>query len=280
MAIRLIDTHSHVHFSAFAEDREAVLERARAEGVGMITVGTLEKTSREAIAFAELHENIWAAVGLHPNNIHYIPPSADEGEGRELFDYNLYRSLAAHPKVVAIGETGMDVYRIPEGFDADVVLREQEEVFRLHLDLCDELNKPVIIHCRDAHESVTRILSEYILAGKLSRRGVLHCFTGTLDEAQKYIALGMYISIPGIVTFPPKKTETENSIAPVAREIPLDRLLIETDCPYLAPAPHRGTRNEPSYVAATAAFIANLRGISFEEFAAATTQNARELFKF
>lgn len=277
--MKLIDTHSHVHFSAYAEDREEVLGRARAEDVAMITVGTLEKTSREAIAYAEAHDDVWAAVGLHPNNIHYIPPSEDEGSGRELFDYELYRELASHSRVVAIGETGMDAYRIPDGFDSATVLREQEEVFRRHLDLCDELGKPVIIHCRDTHEIVRAVLREYIEAGKLARRGVLHCFTGTQEDADDYVALGMYISIPGIVTFPPKKTESENALASIARSIPSDKIVVETDCPYLTPVPHRGERNEPSYVVHTARCIADIRGVTFEDFAKQTTENARRLFK-
>lgn len=276
--MQLIDTHSHVHFAAFKNDIDEVLDRARAADVGMITVGTLQKTSVEAVAFAHAHENVWAAVGLHPNNIHFIPPSEDEGVGHENFDYEFYKKLARDEKVVAIGETGMDAYRIPEGFDREQVLREQEEIFRRHLDLCDEVNKPVIIHVRDAHEQVIRVLSEYVNAGKLARRGVMHCFTGTPEQAEKYLELGMYISIPGIITFPPKKSEAENSLYAVARMIPADRILIETDCPYLTPVPHRGERNEPSYVKFTAEHIAHVRGINFEEFAAQTTKNACRLF--
>lgn len=274
----LVDTHSHVHFSAYTEDVADVMARADAEGVAMITVGTLKKTSEEAVAYAAAHQNVWAAVGLHPNNIHFILPSADEGSGREEFDHAFYKQLAQHPKVVAIGETGMDTFRIPDGFDRDQVIAEQEEVFRRHLDLCDELNKPVIIHVRDAHAQVTRVLEEYILAGKLTRRGVMHCFTGTPEQAQKYLDLGMYISIPGIVTFPPKKTETENSLHAVVRMIPSDRIVVETDCPYLTPVPHRGERNEPSYVKFTAEHVARVRNQTFKEFAAQSTENARRLF--
>lgn len=276
--MKLIDTHSHVHFSAYKDDILDVLQRARAEGVAMITVGTLKKTSEEAVAFARQHEDVWASVGLHPNNIHFIPPSEDEGSGREDFDYEFYKQLAQDERVVAVGETGMDMFRIPDGFDREQVIREQETVFRRHLDLCDELGKPVIIHCRDAHDHITRILTEYITAGRLKRRGVMHCFTGTAEQAAPYLALGMYISIPGIVTFPPKKTEAENSLNAVTRMIPSDRIVVETDCPYLTPVPHRGERNEPSFVKFTAEHIAALRGVSFEEFAEQTTANARRLF--
>ncbi len=277
--MQLIDTHSHVHFAAFAADIDDVLARAQAAGVAMVTVGTLKKTSTEAVAFANAHENVWAAVGLHPNNIHFIPPSEDEGSGHEDFDYEFYKQLAQDPKVVAVGETGMDAYRIPDGFDREQVLTEQEKVFRQHLDLCDELKKPVIIHCRDTHEQVTRVLREYIEAGKLVRRGILHCFTGTPEQALVYVELGMYISIPGILTFPPKKTESENSLAAVVRAVPRDRLVVETDCPYLTPAPHRGERNEPSYVKFTAEAVAQVWGVTFEEAANQTTENARHIFK-
>lgn len=277
-AIRLFDTHSHVHFDAFKNDVDDVLARARAEGVAMVTVGTLQKTSREAVAFAREHEYVWAAVGLHPNNIHFIVPSEDEGAGSEDFDYNFYRELARDPKVVAIGETGMDAFRIPDGFEREEVLREQERVFRLHLDLCDELEKPVIIHVRDAHEEVIAVLREYVGAGKLARRGIMHCFTGTPEQARAYVELGMYISIPGIITFPPKKGETENALVAALRVVPRDRLLVETDCPYLAPVPYRGVRNEPSFVKFTAVAIARIWDISFEEMSAQLTKNTQAIF--
>lgn len=276
--LKYIDTHCHVHFGVFKNDVADVLARACEAGVGMVVVGTLQKTSREAVAFAREHENVWAAVGLHPNNIHFIVPSEDEGSGREDFDYNFYRELARAPEVVAIGETGMDAYRIPDGFEREEVLKEQERVFRLHLDLCDELGKPVIIHVRDAHEEVMRVLAEYVSAGKLSRRGIMHCFTGTPEQARRYVELGMYISIPGIITFPPKKGETENSLIAALRVVPRDRLLVETDSPYLAPVPHRGVRNEPAYVVSTAEKVAEILGMDRGECTEALVTNARRVY--
>jgi TatD DNase family protein len=273
-----IDTHCHVHFDVFKNDVADVLIRAREAGVGMVVVGTLQKTSREAALFAREHENVWAAVGLHPNNIHFIVPSDDEGSGREDFDYNFYLDLARAPEVVAIGETGMDAYRIPDGFEREEVLKEQERVFRLHLDLCEELGKPVIIHVRDAHEEVTRVLAEYVSAGKLTRRGIMHCFTGTPEQARAYVELGMYISIPGIITFPPKKGETENSLVAALRVVPRDRLLVETDSPYLAPVPHRGVRNEPAYVVSTAEKVAEFLGMDPGECAEMLIANARRVY--
>ncbi len=277
--LKYIDTHCHIHFDVFKNDVADVLTRARAEGVGMIVVGTLQKTSREAVAFARENDNVWAAVGLHPNNIHFIVPSEDEGSGREDFDYNFYRDLARAPEVVAIGETGMDAYRIPDGFEREEVLKEQERVFRLHLDLCEELGKPAIIHVRDAHEEVTRVLAEYVSAGKLSRRGIMHCFTGTPEQARRYVELGMYISIPGIITFPPKKGETENSLIAALRVVPRDRLLVETDSPYLAPVPHRGVRNEPAYVVSTAEKVAEILGMDRGECLEMLVTNARRVYR-
>lgn len=276
--LKYIDTHCHIHFDVFKNDVADVLIRAREAGVGMVVVGTLQKTSREAVAFAHEHENVWAAVGLHPNNIHFILPSEDEGSGREDFDYNFYRDLARAPEIVAIGETGMDAYRIPDGFEREEVLKEQERVFRLHLDLCEELDKPVIIHVRDAHEEVTRVLAEYVSAGKLRRRGIMHCFTGTPEQARAYIELGMYISIPGIITFPPKKGETENSLVAALRVVPRDRLLVETDSPYLAPVPHRGVRNEPAYVVSTAEKVAEILDMDPGECAEILVANARRVY--
>jgi TatD DNase family protein len=275
---KFVDTHCHVHFSAYVDDRFEVLARARAAGVAMITIGTLQKTSIEAVAFAHEHPDVWAAIGLHPNNIHAIHASEDEGDGYENFNYEFYKKLGADSRVVAIGETGMDLFRIPEQFDRATVIADQEKVFRAHLDLCDELQKPVVIHCRDAHEPVTKILHEYISAGRLVRRGVLHCFTGTAEQAITYTKLGMYISVPGIITFPPKKNEPENALAAAVRVVPRDQLLIETDCPYLTPVPHRGERNEPSYVVHTAEAIAQIWETTCEEVAAQTTRNARTLF--
>ncbi|MCX6781070.1 MAG: TatD family hydrolase [Candidatus Magasanikbacteria bacterium] len=278
MDFKLFDTHSHVHFAAYKDDQAEVLARAREAGVGMITVGTMQKTSAEAVGFAQHEPDVWAAVGLHPQNIHHIHPSEDEGAGHEDFDYEFYKKLASEKKVVAIGETGMDLFRIQEGEDPTKIAAEQEMVFCRHLDLCEELSLPVIIHCRDAHAQVIQVLTKYVAAGKISRRGVLHCFTGTADQAHAYVALGFYISIPGIITFAPKKNESENALAAVVREVPRDRLVIETDCPFLTPQPHRGERNEPAYVQFTAAKISQIWGCSEQEAGETTTANAFRLF--
>src|SRR3989344_63309 len=248
MVAPLFDTHCHIHFSAYSTDANAVAARAREAGVTMITVGTQSTTSANAVEFARQHDGVFASVGLHPNHLFKMPIDEDElpafNTRAERFDMDLYRTLAADPRVVGIGETGFDFYRLPEGVPLEEVKRTQEESFRLHLDLCEEVSKPVIVHCRDAHAEVTKIFEEYCGAGKLARRGVLHCFTGTVEEAQRYIELGFYVSLSGIATFPAKKNQVENPLHAVARAVPFEKLLIETDSPYLTPPPHRGERNE------------------------------------
>ncbi len=281
--MKLIDTHCHVHFNAYAEDAEAVILRAQKAGIGMITIGTQRETSAAALVCAHAHEDVWAAVGLHPNHLHSAPPDPDElsveQHKPEIFDMDFYRELARDPKVVGIGETGFDAYRVPEGLTFDEIMVAQERTFRAHLDLCTELHKPVIVHCRDAHAHVARIFEEYCGAGKLEARGVLHCFTGTVAEAERYTKMGFYISLSGIATFPPRKTETENKFVAIARAVPHDRLLIETDSPYLTPPPFRGKRNEPLYVQYVANFVAHAWGVSLEEAAEQTLKNSRQLFQ-
>ncbi len=275
----LVDTHCHIHFRAYDDDRDAVIRRAREARVHMITVGTDRATSEAAVKLASAHNDIWATVGLHPNHLFPYPHDTDEEPAVtvEQFDVEIYRALAKQDTVRAIGECGLDFYRIPENLDAAQVQKTQEEVFRSHLDLANELQLPVIIHCRDAHGAVRRILSEYVASGKLLRRGVIHCFTGTRAEAEAYLPLGFSISFTGIITFPPRKGQTE-TVSDVVRALPLEQILIETDAPYLAPVPHRGKRNEPAYVQFVAQKIAEIQQTSLHEVAAVTTKNAEVLF--
>lgn len=277
----LIDTHCHLQFKAYQENQEEVIRRALEAGVFMITVGTKKRISEAGVALAEKYDGVWAAVGLHP--AHLFPYPLDDEEGTvpkpEEFDINVYRSLAKHSKVVAIGECGLDYFRIKEKNNAVEIREKQEKTFRGHLDLADELDLPVIIHCREAHTESLRILKEYIEAGRLRRRGVTHCFTGTKAEAADYLSLGFFIGFTGVITFPPKKNQKED-LAEVVRTVPLDRLLIETDAPLLAPIPHRGKQNEPAFVKYVAQKVAELKQISFDEVAETTTKNAKILFDF
>ncbi|MEK7516514.1 MAG: TatD family hydrolase [Patescibacteria group bacterium] len=278
-----IDTHSHVHFKAFQHDMEDVIRRAIAADVSMITVGTQSTTSKNGVEVAAKHERVWAAVGLHPNHLFRMP--IDEAESpfisrAEDFDRGYYENLARQPKVVAIGECGLDWYRIPADANHEEVKAKQEQVFRSHLDLATEANLPVIVHCRDAHIRSAEILGEYVKAGKLARRGVIHCFTATWKEAAPYMDLGFNISFTGVITFEAKGGGRERQLAllDAATKTPLERLMVETDSPYLAPVPHRGERNEPAYVRFVAEKVAEIKGVSFSEVEKQTTENAVRLF--
>lgn len=248
----LIDTHAHVNFNDFKNDSKEVIKRALDEGVWMINVGAYGDVSEKAIEIASEYNNgVYAAVGQHPGT-------------KEEFDYNYFLNLAKNKKVVAIGECGLEFFHIK-----DVSLWEkQKEIFVKHMEVAKEVNKPIIIHCRDAHEDLLEILR---METELPS-GVMHFFTGTLEQAKKCIDLGFYISFSGVITF-------TNVYDEVVKNIPLEKILIETDCPYVAPVPFRGKRNEPVYVKHVAQKIAELRGVSFDEVAEQTTKNARGLFK-
>lgn len=290
MKYRFIDTHCHVHFQAYNDDVHAVVQRALESGVGLITVGTQSTTSKNGITLAEKYEGVWCTIGLHPNHLHAqdffdeneLPPGVvddlKEGDGSahiktraERFDPEYYRELAKHPKVVGIGELGLDYYRVPPGVDLEKLKTDQQEQVRAQLRFATEVDKPVVIHCRDAHDDQARLLEEEIASGGLARRGVIHCFTGTPEEAKRYVDLGFYISFSGIVTFGKNVMES-------AKSVPLDRILIETDSPYLTPAPYRGKRNEPQYVEFVAKKIAELKEVSLDQMAEQTTANAVRVF--
>lgn len=293
MNYRFIDTHCHVHFQAYKEDMDAIVERSLEAGVGMITVGTQSSTSKNGLALAEKYEGVWCTIGLHPNHLHAqsfvdedeVPPviggvttpRPEESDSvkiktrAERFDPDYYRELAKHPKVVAIGEFGLDYYRVPPGVDLDLMKADQADAVRVQLKFATEVNKPVVIHCRDAHADQIELLKAEIASGGLARRGVIHCFTGTAAEAAAYHEIGFLVSITGIVTF-------AKNLQEVVRQIPLSQIMIETDSPYLTPAPNRGKRNEPANVAHVAAKIAELHGISVDEVARVTTANAMRLF--
>ena len=265
---------------------DEVIKRSLAESVFMITVGTQQDTSRRGVKVAEKYNGVWAAIGLHPSHTseqtfeddEEMPTSTIKTRTEE-FDPVFYRELAKSKKVVAIGECGLDYYHLPENISLDEVKEKQKIALRGQLDLADELGLPLIIHSRSAHADQIALLREYVKAGKLARRGVTHCFTGTIDEAQDYLDLGFLISFTGILAFPPRKSEGEISpLQKVAQQIPLEKIMIETDAPYLAPPPYRGQRNEPRYVIEVAKKIAILKNVSLEEVVRVTTENAVKLF--
>ena len=252
----LFDTHAHLHFPDFADDLDTVLARAREAGLrGMVTIGTDRESNRATVAMAERLPDVWASVGIHPH---------DAGEATEE-DFAEMERLARTPRVVGLGEMGLDFFRDLSPRDA------QARVFRRQLDMARRVGKPVIIHCRDAHPDALAILEE-ARVGDIG--GVMHCFSADVPVARRCLDLGLTISLAGPVTY-----KNARELPAVARFVPEDRLVVETDCPYLTPTPHRGKRNEPAYVALTAAHVAALRGVDAEALGEATTRNAARLFR-
>src|ERR1051325_424896 len=254
MSNMLVDSHCHLDFPDFAAERDAVIARARAPGVGtLLTIGTRLDQFAGVRAIAEAHDDIWCSVGAHPHEAadHAATTAAD------------LAALAAHPRVVGIGETGLDYHYDHSPREA------QERVFRAHIRAACEAGLPLIIHAREADEDVARMLRDEGAAA-----GVLHCFSSGRSLAEAALDLGFYISISGIVTF-----KNAGELRAIVRDVPLDRLLVETDAPYLAPVPYRGKRNEPAFVAATAAAVATVKGVAPEVLAAATTDNFFRLFQ-
>ena len=250
----LVDSHAHIDGERFDADRDEVVARALAAGVSLIlNVGADMDSSARSVALAEKYPGIYAAVGMHPH---------DAKDMRET-DYTQLEQWTKHPRVVAIGEIGLD-------YHYDLSPRPvQKEVFLRQLDLARKTGKPFIIHEREAHADTLEI----IRSAARGLKGVFHCFSGSVETAREYLKMGFYISVAGPVTFS-KSGKTKE----VAKYVPLDRLLVETDSPYLTPQPHRGHRNEPAYVRLVAEEIASLRNLPLEEVAAATTANVRRLF--
>ncbi|WML42509.1 TatD family hydrolase [Neobacillus sp. PS3-40] len=251
----LFDTHAHLNADQFSEDLEDVISRAQDTGVStIVVVGFDRPTIKRAIELADKYEFIYASVGWHPVD------AIDMTEG----DLKWIEELSAHPKVVALGEMGLDYYWDKSPKDI------QKEVFRKQIKLAKKVKLPIVIHNREATADVMEILKE---EGAEEVGGIMHCFSGSPEIAKECVNMNFYISLGGPVTFKNAKKPKE-----VAAEIPLEKLLIETDCPYLAPHPFRGKRNEPSYVKLVAEEIAEIKGISFAEIAEVTTRNAKKLF--
>ncbi|MFM1655436.1 TatD family hydrolase [Brevibacillus sp. B_LB10_24] len=252
----LIDTHAHLNAPEFAEDRDEVISRARENGVStMINIGFNRETIPTCLELAERYEFIYAVIGWHPQ------------DAKDMTDADLewIAELTRHPKVVGLGEMGLDYYWDTSPKDV------QAEVFRKQIRLARELKLPIVIHNRDAHEDVIKILREE-KAEEVG--GVMHCFSGSWETAKLALEMNFYISFGGPLTFKNAKKPKE-----VAVQVPLDRLLVETDCPYLTPHPYRGKRNESGYVRLVAEEMANLRGLSYEEMIQITGDNAQRLFR-
>lgn len=253
----LVDSHCHLDFPEFAPELDAVVDRARTAGVGLcVSIGTTLDGFPRVQAVAERFDSVWCSVGIHPH----------EAEKEPLEDAQALIALAQGPKVVGIGETGLDYFYEHSPRAA------QQKNFRLHIAAARELGLPLIVHTRDAEDDTIEILRDEMEQGAFT--GLIHCFTGTKKLADAALELGFCISVSGIATF--KKSE---ELRAVIRDVPLERLLVETDAPFLAPVPHRGKRNEPAFVAHTADVLAGLKGVSREDLAAQTTQNFFSLFR-
>jgi TatD DNase family protein len=274
----LYDTHAHINFAAFKEDREELIKRTLAEGVWLNNVGTQKDTAKEAVVIAEQYpEGVYAVVGLHP--IHTISQHVDEEESsfntrEEAFDYSYYKALAGSSKVVGIGEAGLDYYRIPEGMTKEQVRSAQEPSFLAQIKLSKELDKALVIHGRasagtsDAYDDILDILRR-----EKPNRFEIHSFTADWTVCKQFLELGGYIGINGIATF--DKTGT---LKEVLEKCPLEKIVLETDAPYLSPAPYRGKRNEPAYVKYVAKYVADVKAVEMEKAEAVFFANSKALF--
>ncbi|MBU1178412.1 TatD family hydrolase [Patescibacteria group bacterium] len=256
----LIDTHAHLDFKEYDKDRAEVIQRAFDNGVEkIITIGCSLERSQAAVDLAQKYDNVYASIGIHPDDIKEL---GDSSALEKLY------ALGKQEKVVAVGEIGLEYYQVED----EKVKKAQVNGFREQLNLAKELELPVILHCRDAYEEMIEILkSDGAVKGKA--RGVVHCFLGNKEIARQLVDLGYYLSFTGIITF---KNATDT--LPIVAETPLERIMVETDCPYLAPEPNRGKRNEPAYVRQVAEQVASTKEVGMDKIEEATTNNAINLF--
>ncbi|HEY4506471.1 MAG TPA: TatD family hydrolase [Candidatus Paceibacterota bacterium] len=261
---RLIDIHSHLQDKAYDSDRDDVIARMKEAGGSTIIVGTDRKMSEDAVVLAEKH-NLWATVGQHPTDI----PD-------EVFEYDFYKKLTAHPKVVGIGECGLDYFRLQVSGDRDQVVEKQKRLFEEHLRLAVEVNKPLMVHCRptvgtqDAYNDLLEILKPKT-SNLNPTPGNVHFFAGSWATAQKFLNLGFTLSFTGVITF-------THGYDGVIKNMPLNMIMVETDAPYVSPVPYRGKRNEPAYVTEVIKRIAEIKGESEENVARVTLENAVRVF--
>jgi TatD DNase family protein len=284
----LIDSHSHLNFNAYKDDGTEVIHRALDKNIWMVTVGSQFTTSRRALRIAnDYPAGVYAAIGLHP--IHISSIEVDEEEikfktAEEKFDKEKYQELIdddKNKKIVAIGEIGLDFYHIPKDRTLDEIKKEQAQEFTKQLKFAHKNNLPVILHCRgsksnplEAYNDLLDIIKSLVTDYGLRITGVIHCFGGDISIARQFIKLNFYIGFTGIITF----GKNADSLRQVVKDIPLEKILVETDAPYLAPEPQRGKRNEPAYVEFVARKIAEIKKVDYQEVADITTQNAKKLF--
>lgn len=293
-----IDAHTHVQFAAYGApgDREAVLSRAAAADVHMIVIGTQRDTSARAVALAEAHaaDGMYAVIGLHPIHTSKSFHDADElgaatesGDANgvpsgfvsrgEIFDYDYYKALALRPRTVAIGECGLDYFRFNEDESRDEQIVRQKDAFAAQMRLTKDVGKPIMIHCREAFADTIAMLRAAGPDGYTP--GVIHFFTGTVDDARALLNFGFSFTFGGAITFPPRKGAASGAYDDVVKFIPIDRIMSETDAPYVTPVPFRGKRNEPAYIPHIVAKLAELKGVSPEEMKERIWENAEKMFR-
>jgi len=272
----LIDTHAHLNFKAYKDDVEEVIKRALEKQMLIVNVGSQYSTSVRALEMAKNYKELFAVIGLHPIHLErgsYIHKDDEELEEEEiktngeLFNYQKYLELTKDSRVVAIGEVGLDYYHIPEEKNAEEVKIKQKKVFLEFIKLANEVKKPIIIHCREAYDDLLEIIQN----NPIEKKGIIHSFLGSYKTALKFIDLGFKIGLNGIITYGP-------SYDRLIKETELKDIVIETDCPYLTPVPHKGERNEPVLVELVAQKIADIKSITLAEVAKITTKNAKTVF--
>ncbi len=275
----LIDTHAHVQFQSYKNDQQEVLDRCRAKNMILNIVGTQKDTSAMAVALAEQHDFLYASIGTHPIHLHstHVDEEETSFQSREEdFDEVFYERLVGSPKVIGIGECGLDLFHIPKDVSQEEVLKKQKQVFIKHARFANKHNLPLVIHCREAHDEMIEVLKNL----PFSVRGTVHCYTSGWNHAEQYLELGLYLGFTGVLTFPPKKSQPEiqQNLVEVAKNMPFERMVLETDSPYLAPAKYRGQRAEPWMLQEQITFIAHLRGMSQEQVEQGIEENTRRLF--
>lgn len=274
-----IDTHCHIQFQAYTDDRDAVIARCKEKRTILNLVGTQKDTSTLAVELAEQYDWMYASIGTHP--IHLHPTHVDEEETHfmsreEEFDEPYYEQLVQSKKVIGIGECGLDLWHVPKDVPVEHVLQKQKKVFINHANFAHKHGLPLVIHCREAHEHMVGVLEGF----QRPIQGTVHCFTANWGFAEKYLALGLHLGFTGVITFPPKKTDPrpQEELLEVVKNIPLDRVVVETDSPYLAPQAYRGTRSEPWMVEEVIKKIAEIKGLSVETVEKQVEENTRRLF--
>ena len=276
----LIDTHAHLNFNNFQDDADEVIQRSLAADTWMINIGADYKTSKRGLNYANHYEKgVYAAVGLHPMHIFSFRAKSQDYDFHtrgEDFNYDIYEKLAKFEKVVAIGEIGLDYYHLDIGHEINVIKKKQQEVFLSQLLLARRLDLPAIIHCRQAHDDMIKLLNDFRKKNKELMPadrpwGVMHCFSGDEDLAWQYFNLGLIISFTGLITFSQQWDE-------LIRKLSFEKFMVETDCPFMTPEPFRGKRNEPELVKYVARRIAEIKGVDISKVATGTTKTAKQFF--